>query len=84
MKALIELHGLERVQAHWENYLSAMDARRASPAWFAEQFGAWETPRGDRPRLTPKPPTTKTVAEDDGKGRMRLAVVPIEDPRPAV
>lgn len=84
LKPLMELHGLERVQSHWQNYLAAIDAKRASPAWFAEQFGAWETPRGDRPRPKPQPSTTKTVAEPDEKGRMRLVVVPIDDPRPSV
>jgi uncharacterized protein YdaU (DUF1376 family) len=84
VKPLVELHGLRRVQAHWRNYLAATDAKRASPAWFAQQFGAWETPQGSRPQPTPKPPTTKTVAEPDGGGRMRLVVVPIDDPRPAV
>ena len=62
---------LERVQTHWRNYVASTDAKRASPAWFVQQFGASETPQGSRPRVSAKAPMTKMVAELDASGRQR-------------
>ncbi len=82
IEPLIDLYGPARVQANWRNYLAATDAKRASPAWFAEQFGAWETPQGSHPPMPAKPPATKMVAEVTPSGRQHLVEVPIDDPRP--
>ena len=43
----------------------------------------WAANGNGRAPVEPTPPTTKTVAESDGN-RLRLAVVPLDDPRPAV
>lgn len=57
LKPLHDLHGLELVLARWRNYLSATEARYASPARFAATFGEWDDPDGASRRdpFAPKP-----------------------------
>ncbi len=64
-RQLVDAHGLEVVALRWANYLHATEARYASPARFAQTFGAWAVPGGDG-----------RVTEDAARVAFRAAGIP--------
>jgi hypothetical protein len=69
LKSLVTKHGLPEVTRRWQLYLQATAAKFASPARFAQTFGAWTEAGG-------APASDGYVSADDARVAFRKAGIP--------
>lgn len=69
LKPLVETEGFEPVRERWQLYLSATEARYASPARFSQTFGSWDRPGGAPAADTP-------ISEEEARVIARAKGVP--------
>lgn len=84
LKPLLQGSSFTQVENHLRHYVKQTPARYASPAKFAQTFGAWADPIKNPP-LLPYQPSSKFVYEcGPGELRGRAIQVAMDDPRPAL